>query len=199
MEPINELLDLHQLYVNSLGKDGKKLCLDECKLIAVDVKGCSLSGAFIVSSTFQDVFFENVEIFDARLCSCEFENVTFINVKFVKADLDHCVFRNCKFIDTTMYRCDSIEVMFEDCRFLTCDSDGSFFDYAALKDILFGDMNFYNFKFYETAMERIRFENVKMFDVDKVVFSLNAGTFENAEILKGEPAIEHFKNNCKFE
>lgn len=198
LEEWNLLLSQHQPYVNSFGETGMQIRINQFDLSNIGIKNTSLTDSFITESVFRDNRFENVEIFDAKLCGCEFKNVMFSNINFVKTDLSFCVFVNCKFIDTKLKRCETNETIFADTQFISCDLF-DVFSFSLLKNILFCDMDLRYLDFYQVMAEHITFRNIKGFNVDKAVISLNAGNFRNENIITGENAVEYFRKCCSFE
>ena len=91
-DEFDKLSDQHQLFANSLGESGVKINLNSYNLEKLVIEDISLTDSFITESIFYDVFFNNVEIFDATMCGCKFENVIFERVNFVKTDLSFCFF-----------------------------------------------------------------------------------------------------------
>lgn len=85
-DEFDKLLRQHQIYVNSLGKAGRKIKINNYNIRKLKIENTSLTDSFITGSIFYDDQFENVEIFDANLCGCEFKNVVFQNTNFVKTD-----------------------------------------------------------------------------------------------------------------
>lgn len=191
----DDILSNHQLYVNSLSKDGIKIQLNKYDLSKYEIKDVTLTDSFITESTFNKNHLYNVEIFDANLCGCHFNNVIFNSVNFVKTDLSYCIFSNCKFINSKIKRCETNETIFENTKFDSCEIYDSF-SYSALKDILFCDMNMKDIEFYKTIVYQVSLMNVEEFDMKKSIISLNIGNFKNKKIITGEKAVEYFQKVC---
>ncbi len=197
-DEFNKLLSQHQLYANSLGERGKRIQINNFNLSKWNIRNTTLTDAFITESAFYDNQFENVEIFDANLCGCEFNNVGFLNVDLVKTDLSYCLFKNCRFINTKIKCCETNETSFEATQFISCDLYDTF-SYALLKNILFCDMNLKDLDFYNVIINDIKIKNVKEFDVNKAVVSLNIGDFKSKNIITQGKAIEYFQKNCIYQ
>lgn len=197
-DEFDKLSDQHQFYVESLGKTGRKIQINKFDLRKLKIKNLSLTDSFITESIFCDNIFENVEIFDANLCGCKFDNMTFLNVNIVKTNLSYCLFKNCKFINTKIKRCETNESLFENTQFVSCDLY-DIFSYSSLKNILFSKMSLKHLDFYGTIVNNIVLKDVREFDINRAVISLNTGDFRNEIIIKGIEAVNYFAKMCMYE
>lgn len=197
-DEFDKLSDQHQFYVESLGKTGRKIQINKFDLRKLKIKNLSLTDSFITESIFCGNIFENVEIFDANLCGCKFDNMTFLNVNIVKTNLSYCLFKNCKFINTKIKRCETNESLFENTQFVSCDLY-DIFSYSSLKNILFSKMSLKHLDFYGTIVNNIVLKDVREFDINRAVISLNTGDFRNEIIIKGIEAVNYFAKMCMYE
>jgi uncharacterized protein YjbI with pentapeptide repeats len=197
-DEFDKLSDQHQFYVESLGKTGRKIQINKFDLRKLKIKNLSLTDSFITESIFCGNIFENVEVFDANLCGCEFDNMTFLNVNIVKTNLSYCLFKNCKFINTKIKCCETNESSFENTQFVSCDLY-DIFSYSSLKNILFSQMSLKHLDFYGVMVNNIVLKDIKGFDINEAVISINTGNFKNEIMIKGIDAVNYFTKMCTYE
>lgn len=191
---LEELLDLHRLYVLSLGKEGEQIRLNKMDFSKMVFKTDILTDVFITESYFERTEIKDCEVFEAKLCGCEFNEVTFKNVKFVDTDFSFCKFNNCIFNNSKLINCETYhtifdKIVFDHCILVDC------FSYALLNDVMFSDIDFNDVVFYYSIIKNLKFKKIENLQEDVSAAFLNLGTFE--EEIRGdkEMSLRYFRNN----
>lgn len=195
-EELEHLIDDHNLYMDTIGKKGKKLILEDIDFTGNDLSRLDFYGVFIVSSLFDNHTFKDKSFGRAELYSCIFKNTTFENCNLRKTVLSYVNVINCKFNNCNLLVLDTFETRFIDCLFEKCNMNGAF-RHCLLKNIVFKECSFIPFDFWQSIIENVQFSNHELLDIPNMIENLNAGTFLRPQYLKGIDAVNHFKENIR--
>ncbi|MBQ8035359.1 MAG: pentapeptide repeat-containing protein [Proteobacteria bacterium] len=189
-------LQAHDLWVESIGKAGTQLVLDEVDLEGGVTKEHHWDQSYLTCCLMRSSVLNEVDFYASEIHSCEFQNSSLSGVCFVKANVSYSNFSGCQFdhvdykrafFDSSEFRMASIDsclmwgVGFVDCDmsqcvFKNCDFDGIYFD-----NDCFGECRFIN-----------------VTNVDKAYYSrINVGTMEQPVMLEGEEAIQWITNRLE--
>ena len=193
----NKLL-AHDLWVESIGKSGTQLVLDEVDLQGIVTKEHHWDQSYLTCCLMQSSVLIEVDFYASEIHSCEFQNSTLNRGCFVKSNVSYSKFSGCQFdhVDlkkaffaSSEFRLALIDacllwgVGFVDCDmsqcvFKNCDFEGIYFD-----NDCFGDCCFIN-----------------VTNVDKAYYSrINVGSLEQPVMLEGEEAIRWIKERVTTE
>lgn len=71
---ILSMFDLHKKWVETIGKEGEMLKLDEVDLRNFDLSDKLVEQAYLIECTFDDLKLENIDFHTSLLCSSTFKN-----------------------------------------------------------------------------------------------------------------------------
>lgn len=143
-------LDSHKLWIDSEGRLGEQLSLDEVDLNIFSAEQIKLftdvflSGCFLNEGTVIDVDF-----FLSQINSCIFAKTRFTNVSFEKCEINYSIFNECYFTNSSLRNGD-----FYDCKF-----SGAIFS-----EVSFAGATFWNPDLRNTTLEGIDFEQTDITD-----------------------------------
>lgn len=87
-------IENHKLWIDFLGKKGKKIDLEEIIIEGGKYKNVSLSQGGIIDCSFQKMKIENWDFYAAMLCSSCFVETIITSGQFVKTNLAYTQFLN---------------------------------------------------------------------------------------------------------
>lgn len=73
------------------------------------------------------------------------------------------------------------------------------FHATSLKNILFSQMSLKHLDFYGVMVNNIVLKDIKGFDINEAVISINTGNFKNEIMIKGIDAVNYFTKMCTYE
>lgn len=184
----------HERWLQTLGKEGEKLVLDEKDLRGIVLDEEKYEQAYLTDCIFDYRNMKSYSFYLAKLLSTSFKNCYFENNDFTKADLSYTNFSNSTFYEVRMNKCDCIETDFCNVHIENSNMQDSFFESADFRNATLNNVNISFSNFEEILVKGMILNNIEGFD--KIVnLSINIADFDNPTILKGEDAIIWLKNN----
>ena len=193
----NKLL-AHDLWVESIGKSGTQLVLDEVDLQGIVTKEHHWDQSYLTCCLMHSSILTEVDFYASEIHSCEFQNSSLSGVCFVKTNISYSDFRGCKFdhIDYKKAYFDSSE--FGSARFEDCDFNGGSIVESDMSRCVFKNCDFNCIYLRDVCLLECRFINVT--NVEKAVsLRINVGTMEQPVMLEGEDAIRWIKERIATE
>lgn len=193
---ILSMFDLHKKWVETIGKEGEMLKLDEVDLRSFDLSDILLEQAYLIECTFDDLKLENIDFHTSLLASSTFKNAYLDKCDFYKSDLRYTDFSNCVIKNSRFSKGDCWEAIFRNAYLIDCNLiNVSFyltdFSWARLENV---DISVSTFK--ETLLNGVTFKNIK--GIEEAFFeSINIGTSEKPILLESEKAREWMLEKCE--
>lgn len=185
----------HEMWINTLGKEGVKLVLDEIDLRSIVLDEEKYEQAYLANCIFDARNLKGNSFYLTKLFSTSFKNCILENIDFTKADLSYVDFSNATLFDVKLNKCDCIETNFRNAHIENANMQDSLFDSSDFRNATLSNviLSFSNFE--EILVNGMTLNNVKGFD--KIIdISINITDFDNPIILKGEEAIYWLRNNA---
>lgn len=188
------LFNEHKTYLETQGKLGKKMALEDIDFTGNDLCDAYFEDAYIAGCHFYKNNFINVNFDGSQIYDTKFMEVNFDRVSFVKSIIEYCLIDKANIKSSKIFRVDTQNTVItnsimEDCVLYEC------FNYIELKNITFKNIDFSNIRFWQTAIEGLIFENVTCFNEENVIKSLNMGALNDLKVITGEKAIDFFYQN----
>ena len=184
----------HKKWICSLGKEGKRLNLDEVDLSEGFVEKEFYEQAYITECTFDDRNIENISFYLSKLCSSSFKRCNLKKVDFTKADLSYVDFTNSILCSVNFNKCECIESNFNNLRLTNARMTNALFDTVDLRNAIISNTDLSFSSFNAVLVKGISLKNI--IGVDKITsLSINIGDLDNSVILKEKDAIQWLKNN----
>lgn len=193
---ILSMFDLHKKWVETIGKEGEMLKLDEVDLRNFDLSDKLVEQAYLIECTFDDLKLENIDFHTSLLCSSTFKNAYLDKCDFYKSDLRYTDFSNCIIKNSRFSKGDCWEAIFRnaylvDCNLINVSFYLTDFSCARLENV---DISVSTFK--ETLLNGVTLKNIK--GIEEAHFeSINIGTLEIPILLKSERAKEWVLEKCE--
>lgn len=172
-------IEKHKLWIDSLGKKGEKIVLEE-KIVEGGVwRNISLSQGSIIDCRFHKIVMENWDFYAAMLCSSCFEETKITSGKFVKADLVYTQFLNTKIESANFSKTDLSNSTFEN-----VEITNSKFINSLIHNVCFSNAILINIDFTGAYIENLLLEkdtvlkDIHGWDADHII-SINIGTVKN--------------------
>lgn len=119
-----------------------------------------------------------------ELPKAEYENCTFVNCNFSESYLSYVSFTDCEFLDCNLSGIKIKDTLFKDAIFNQCKLLGV--DFSISSDFLFSikaeDCNFSFSSFYGKNLNKPRFYNCIMEQIDFTNANLSGGLFQNCHL-----------------
>lgn len=173
------------MWVETLGKKGERLGLDEIDLRDIDLTKFEIYQSYITECIFDGMNLNNKKMYSSCLCSSSFKSGNLEHADFYKSDVSYVDFTSAyakgsrfaksECVDTIFVQADLTESILVNSLFNEADFRG-----AKLKDI---DISFSSFK--GVLLKGTDLTGIKGIE-EAFIESINLGTLENAVILEGE-------------
>ena len=134
---LNKLIDLHELWYESSGKDGKKLIVDESSFYQLNADKRVIVESIFTDMEFDNCSFKSADLRNARLSGSSFNNTDFTNAELTKAEIDEAVFHNVNFENAIACRTSLAESNFAKCNFKNANFKGAFLYGSNFNDCIF--------------------------------------------------------------
>lgn len=187
--------ELHKKWVETIGKEGEMLKLDEVDLRRFDLSDKLLEQAYLIECTFDDLKLENTDFHTSLLASSTFKNAYLDKCDFFKSDLRYTDFSNCVIKNSRFSKGDCWEAVFRnaylvDCNLINVSFYLTDFSWARLENV---DISVAAFE--ETVLNGVTLKNIKGIE-EAHIKSINIGTLEKPIFLKSEEAKKWMLEKC---
>lgn len=184
---LNRKFDLHKKWVETIGKEGEMLKLDEVDLRSFDLSDILLEQAYLIECTFDDLRLENIDFHTSLLASSTFKNAYLDKCDFYKSDLRYtdfsdCVIKNSRFSKSDCWKAIFRNAYLVDCNLINVSFYLTDFSWARLENI---DISVATFE--ETLLSGVTLKNIKGIE-EAHIKSINIGTLEKPILLKSDDA-----------
>lgn len=186
----------HKKWIDSLGKEGKKLDLDDIDLSLNSIEGELYEQASITGCLFDNRKIKDVSFYLSNLCSSSFGGCDLEEVDFTKADLSYATFSNAVIKNVNMNKCDCIETNFRNSKLSGVKFTGALLDTVDLRNAILQDVDLSYSSFEAVLVKGISLKNVVGFESIPGI-SINVGDESDSQILQGNDAIKWLKDNME--
>lgn len=191
---IIDAIQNHKEWIDSLGKNGKKIVLEEAIIEGIEWPNVDLSQGSFIECTFRKSIMNCWDFYAAVLCSTHFEEISIISGEFVKANLAYTQFSNTQMRFINFSKADLSNSIFEN-----VEIENIKFISSLLDGVSFRNVHFRNVDFTGALLENVIFDNASVLKeangLDDVhIKSINIGTLEKPVYLKGQEALFWLKN-----
>ncbi|NPC91703.1 pentapeptide repeat-containing protein [Bacillus sp. WMMC1349] len=187
-------LESHRLWVETIGKQGKKLSIDEIDLRNLDLSKCPLDQAHITDCIFDGMNLNNKDFSSSLLCSSTFITANLEGTDFCKSNVSYADFTNANIKTARLADSECIETVFVKANLSDANLVGG----------LFNETDFRNANLSHADIQLATFEGVllkgsKLSGIqglkEAFIKSINIGTIEQPIILEGEDARGWLQDN----
>lgn len=186
----------HKKWIDSLGKEGKRLNFDEIDLSQNSIESEIYEQAYITECIFDNRDIKDISFYLAKLCSSSFKRCNLEKVDFTKADLSYTDFTNSILCDANFNKCECIETDFSNSKLTNIKLTDVLFDTVDLGNVIMQDVDVSNSSFDAVLVKGISLKNVV--GIEKINrLSINIGDIDKSVILHGIEAIQWLKNNIR--
>lgn len=192
---INDKFELHKKWIDTVGKKGNKLILDEVDVRKLDFKDKIFNQANILDCNFDGLRLENTDFHASILCSSTFIKCNLKNCDFYKADLGYTDFTDSVIKNTRFSKSDCWETIFQNvdmnnCNFINVNFCSTDFSNARLENV---DISMATFE--DVIFNGVRLKMIKGIEEANFI-SINIGTVDEPILLKAENAKKWFEKNA---
>ena len=186
----------HELWIDSLGKSGKKAYFENIIFEKIKRINLNLSQGSFIECTFKKIYIHYWDFYATKLYSTIFDNSSIEACVFVNADLMYTEFFNTRIQMTNFSKADLSNVTFENLEIENCKFINSLLD-----NITFKNVHLKNIDFTGALIENMLFDststlkNIKGID-NAQIKSINIGTFDRPVCLKNQEALQWIKNKA---
>lgn len=184
----------HRRWVDSLGKEGKRLNIDEIDLSKNSLEGENYEQAYITECIFDNRDVKEISFYLSKLFSSTFKSCKLEKVDFTKADLSYADFSNSILCDVNFNKCECLETNFSNSELINAKMTDALFDTVDFRNVTMCNVDISYSSFDAVLVKGISLKNVV--GIEKVSsLSINIGDIDKAIILQGEEAVQWLKSN----
>ena len=186
----------HKKWIDSLGKEGKRLNFDEIDLSQNNIECEIYEQAYITDCIFDNRDIKDISFYLSKLCSSSFKRCNLEKVDFTKADLSYTDFTNSILCDMNFNKCECIETDFSNSQLSNIKLTDVLFDTVDLRNVIIQNVDVSYSSFHEVLVKGISLKNV--IGIEKINrLSINIGDIDKSVILYDIEAIQWLKNNIR--
>lgn len=189
--------ELHRKWVETTGKEGEKLCLEEVDFRDFDLSDKLLEQANLVECIFDTLNLKSIDFHASLLCSSTYKNTNLDDCDFYKSDLSYTDFSNASLNGVRFSKSDCWEAIFKSADLTDCNLSNVGFVSTDFRNATLNNVDISASRFKKTLFNGAILKNIK--GIDEAYFhSINIGTLEEPILLEEEQAkkwiIENIKN-----
>jgi len=184
---ISYKFELHKKWVETIGKEGEKLSLDEVDLRSFDLSEKLLEQAYLTDCIFDNLNLKNIDFHTSVLCSSTYINANLNECDFYKSNLSYTDFSNSIMESVRFSKSDCSEAIFRNADFTECKLINVCFYLTDFSNARLNDVDISGATFEETLLKGVILKNIK--GIEEAHFqSINIGTLDQPILLKSEEA-----------
>lgn len=185
----------HKKWIDSLGKEGGRLNLDEIDLRENNIDQGVFEQAYITECIFDKKNIKGYSFYLSKLCSSSFKECSISEVDFTKADLSYTDISDACLYNVSFNKCECIDGNFSNSKLTNVNMTDVLFDTVDLRNATLNNVDISYSSFDTVLVKGITIKHVK--GIDKICsLKINIGELEKAIILQGEEAIEWLMCNA---
>lgn len=136
-ESLIRKIELHKAWVDTIGKEGVRLDLQDCDLQGADLSGMNLTDAILPKTRFNNAKMIDTILYGANLASAVFDYADLSGVALNKGLLDYASFVNTALIGSSALRATFIEANLKGANFMDSDLRWADFQNSNLEECTF--------------------------------------------------------------
>lgn len=188
-------LEFHQIWLESVGENGKKLILDEINLEYFDQSKFSLKEARLIGCSFDNMNLEAGNFILTWVCSSTFRNAWLQAANFYKGNVSYANFSNSNLKNIKFTDCEIAETIFLGADLSNAELNICYFSSVDFRDSKLDNANIEDSFFEDVLVKGASFKNVKGIENANII-SINIGTPEEPVTLDKEQAKRWIFENC---
>lgn len=195
-EKLIQSLKLHKIWIETIGREGKKLAVDEVDFRDIDLADYPLDQAYLTACVFNGMNLSGKDMYASVVCSSTFEDANLESADFYKADVSYANFSNANLQNARFARSDCIETIFNKADLRNAKLVGALFDQVDFRNANLQNTDVSTSTFEEVLLQAAQLEGMRGLE-EAFIKSINIGTPEQPIILKGEDARQWLIINSK--
>ena len=185
MMDLLEKCEAHKLWIETMGKKGTQLNLDEADLRNINPGTLMFEQVFFSECNLSGMTFEGTDFYQSEFYSCNFRNAHFTNCNFRKSTLDYSDFSDVTFVGCKFSRADAFKANFSRCTFEDCSFVGFNIMEGSLDGVKCKTTDFDGAYLDKVKLDNFTLDGAKNLDkVNHVSFYLT----EDATLVEGDAA-----------
>lgn len=132
----------HQLWINSAGKNGQKLFLEDIVVKNKQLCNMDISDSVIVGCKFVKTKMTHIECPSSNLCSSSFSFAALFECNAIKAELRYSQFACTTLTNCNFSKADFSESVFTECRILKCKFANTLLSECVFENVEFDQVDF---------------------------------------------------------
>ncbi|MCM2588063.1 pentapeptide repeat-containing protein [Rossellomorea marisflavi] len=186
-------LKSHRLWIETIGKQGEKLGIDEVDLRNVDLSPYPLDQANITDCIFDGMDLTNKDISSSLLCSSTFRSAHLVGADLRKSNVSYVDFTNANMKAARLADCECIETVFAKADLSDANLVGGLFDEVDFRHAVLSNADIRLASFEGVLLNGAILTGVRGIE-EAFIKSINIGTVEEPILLMGEEAGEWLQN-----
>ncbi|WP_152392598.1 pentapeptide repeat-containing protein [Paenibacillus guangzhouensis] len=192
-QSIIDKLESHRLWVETIGKQGGKLGIDEIDLRDMDLTKYMLDQAYITECIFDGMYLQGKDFHSSVLCSSSFKTTNLLNTDFYRADLSYADFSDANLENARLAKADCSETLFSKANLANANLMACSLYLTDFRNAILTNANISSASFKGTLLKGAELSGITGIE-DALIKSINIGTSENPIILEDEEAARWLKN-----
>lgn len=193
-EKIIDKLELHKLWIETIGKKGEKLKLDEIDFRHIELEKYPLHQAYLIECIFDRMNLHNKDMYASLICSSTFKYANLEKADFYKADVSYVDFTDANLKGARFCKSDCFETLFVKADLTNAKLVNSYFYLADFSDAVLHNVDISSSSFKGVLLKGAHLKGIKGIE-DAFIKSINIGTSESEILLEGEEAKEWLISN----
>ncbi len=186
----------HKKWVASIGRQGRKIVLDEVDLKDINFEKHVVQQGMFLGCNFDGLKINNVDFYTTWLCSSTFRETIINGCNFNKGELEYSNFNNSKITNTRIHKCEFWNASFLNTHIFNCSFMNNYCSLTDFRGAIIENVDFSATSFRETLFKDVVLKNIS--GIEEIFFnSINIGTPEEPIMLGGEEAKKWFVNRCE--
>ncbi|AMM93248.1 pentapeptide repeat-containing protein [Peribacillus simplex] len=196
VEEIIVQLESHRLWIETIGKKGEKLGLDEIDFRNLDLSKYPLDQAYLTACLFDGMNLNLKDMSSSLLCSSTFKFANLEGSDFCKSNVSYVDFTNANIKASRFADSECIETVFVKADLSNANLVGGLFDEADFREasLLNADVRLSTFE--GVLLKGAKLGGIRGLE-EAFIKSVNIGTPEHPIILKGEEGRQWLINEIK--
>ena len=182
-------LTSHRLWIETIGKQGEKLGIDEVDLRNVDLSPYPLDQAYITDCIFDGMDLNNKDISSSLLCSSTFRSAHLVGADLRKSNVSYVDFTNANMKAARLADCECVETVFAKADLSDANLIGGLFDEVDFRHAVLSNADIRLASFEGVLLNGAILTGVRGIE-EAFIKSINIGTVEEPILLMGEEARE---------
>ncbi|WP_028558684.1 pentapeptide repeat-containing protein [Paenibacillus pinihumi] len=187
-------LELHRLWIETIGEQGEKLGIDEIDLRNVDLSQYPLDQAYITECIFDGMNLNDKDFSSSLLSSSTFISTNLERADFCKSNVSYVDFTNANVKAARLADSECIETVFVKADLSDANLVAGLFDETDFRNAILNNADLRLATFERVLVKGAKLTGVRGLE-EAFIKSINIGTPEQPNILVGEEARKWLQDN----